>query len=65
MTERGLPSAKAADTVRTAMRHRVEHRLELLAIDRAAVEIEYGDDTAHVVFNSEFLVREIAARLAA
>ena len=47
------------------MRHRVEHRLELLALDRAAVEIEYGDDTAHVVFNSELLVREIAGRLAA
>jgi hypothetical protein len=44
------------------MRHRVDHRLELPALDRAAVEIEYSDDTAHVVFNLELFVREIAAR---
>jgi hypothetical protein len=49
MTQRGVALVIAVDPVGTTMRHRIEHRFKLIALDRTPVEIQYGDDTAHVL----------------
>src|ERR1035437_2094159 len=59
MTQRGLIIVKAADPVGAAMRHRVEHRFELPALDRTTVEIEYGGDTAHELDRLTALVTDL------